>query len=576
MLALAPNRVTIPAYAKGRAKVIMIELAQVNHSVFMRALETNLSRLAAPRKVWIHFLEAVQLRLPCDSAELYIRDDSGQLTPVMHLGQAGLCDASLILDFAKRKRPEIPHNRLLSFIKMRDDIVGVICIAKESDDFALGEGRILKKLATILGRDIERRHEERLQAVIDRIKDKIINELRPGDLAYQILDGLEHLIHYDHSSAFLTHDLEQGALHVAAEKVVWTKTKSGYVGHKIPLESASLAAFKQMGDMRIFEANETEGAPDDPMREILIYNRGKDIPKPWCVVCAPIYFDGEFLGLLKIANWRRPSFSHAELDAIRRFLPLAAVSLRNAKVKMNLEDRAIEAEMQQGLITLARAVAHDVNNAIGAILPIAKQIQEDLTENCLDEDVLRQDLDVIVTKANLCKRIFSNMLQAGVERSGSGPLDANHLIRDMQPMLEAQVGANPIELGLHLDPNLPLVYCSKLQLERIVWNLVTNAIEALGEGPGTVVLRTERKDQYTVLLIVSDDGPGIPQHLLDKVQEPFFTTKPRGTGLGLSISRSLAWQYGGGFRIKSEPGKGTMVTVELRTPRAKMEAEDNA
>ena len=99
--------------------------------------------------------------------------------------------------------------------------------------------------------------------------------------------------------------------------------------------------------------------------------------------------------------------------------------------------------------------------------------------------------------------------------------------------------------------------------------------DAIGAGIGMVFQHFMLVDPFTVLenvvlgaeggalLIVSDDGPGIDAETLEKVQEPFFTTKDGGTGLGLSICRSLVWQHGGRLRIRSTPGEGTEVRVSL-------------
>jgi two-component system NtrC family sensor kinase len=265
--------------------------------------------------------------------------------------------------------------------------------------------------------------------------------------------------------------------------------------------------------------------------------------------------------LLKIAGLERLPFDARDHEVVERFLPAAAVSLRNVRVKVSLENQAMQAEMRASLVTLARAVAHDVNNAIGSILPLADQVREDVRKGQIDAKSLEKDLDVIIEKASLCKRIFANMLKAGAERSGSGPVDVNQLIREMMPIMEAQGEPRGIELQAELVEHLPAIQFSKPHLERILWNLVTNAIEAM-ERQGRIVISTTGNDSG-VLLTVADNGPGIAPDILSKVQEPFFTTKANGTGLGLSICRALAWQYGGGFNIQSAPGRGTEITVKL-------------
>jgi len=105
---------------------------------------------------------------------------------------------------------------------------------------------------------------------------------------------------------------------------------------------------------------------------------------------------------------------------------------------------------------------------------------------------------------------------------------------------------------------------SRHDLHHIVLNLVNNALESMGETGSRVVVSTRWIRDGEARLVVADDGPGIPPELLDKVQEPFFSTKHGGVGLGLAICRSLAWQNGGGLEVKSVAGAGTRVEVELR------------
>jgi signal transduction histidine kinase len=92
---------------------------------------------------------------------------------------------------------------------------------------------------------------------------------------------------------------------------------------------------------------------------------------------------------------------------------------------------------------------------------------------------------------------------------------------------------------------------------------VTNASEALSERGGTVSIRSRVSEDGGAVLSVIDDGPGMEREVLDRVMEPFFTTKENGNGLGLSICRALAWQSGGQLHIKSSPGAGTEALLLL-------------
>ena len=555
-------------FAAGGALFAMIDLTRVSQFSFSIALESNLSQFSNRRKAFLHFLKAVCLHLEAEAAWVYMVQED-ECDRLLTYGDSSLCDEPLSRAFAQRKRPEIPHNILLSFVKVDNRVRAVVGIGRK-EDFKVGAGHGLNKLCVLMARDLTRREEKRLTRVLDRIREKIVAELRPKDLAYQILDGLRQLVHYDHSSAFLAYDERASILRVEAEKVAWTKAKSTFVGYEIPLDE-EWPAFRELArEPRIVRVRGV--AADEPLNQCLfrmLDYHTENIPKPTSILCAPLFFDDAFLGFLKIAGWKRGHFQRRDLEIVRRFLPAARVSLRNALVKTSLENRVMEAEMRASLVTLARAVAHDVNNAIGSILPLAKQIRDDVNADCLDPEYLKKDMEFIIEKASLCRRIFSNMLRPGTSHQESGPVDVNKCIEAMKPMLEALAANGTTTLRFDLSSGLKSAHFNEQHLERIIWNLVTNALEALQQSSGTIRVMTGSAGNGSISIAVSDTGPGIPAEALAMVQEPFYSTKPGGTGLGLSICRSLIWQHGGCLRIRSNPDEGTEIRLELNQARRK-------
>jgi len=534
----------------------MIDLRKAPPELFAQILEGNLQGIGPVRKLYGHFVEAVRYRLGAECA--WILGEDGEVR--VQRGDAALCDAERSAAFLRDERPTIGRTVVLARVTVHGRQVAVVGAARRERDFGQSPRRILDRLCGVLAEELARREEARLARVLDRIRGKIVSELRPRDLAYQILDGLHQLVDYDHSSAFLTYDREGSVFRIEAEKMVWTKGKSAFVGHEIPAAAELVEAIGQERGIRRL-AGDSGG---DAFWEVLDYHRGVGIPAPASVLCAPLFFGGEFLGLLKVAAWKRRPFDPWDVGVVERFLPAAAVSIRNARVNMSLERQAIQAELKATMVTLASAVAHDVNNAVGTILPLAQQILEDLRRGVADPEALSRDLELVVEKARLCKRIFGNMLRvARSGRSGDGPVDANQVVRETLPFFHGQAARRGIETVLDLAEGLAPVRFSRNDLQHIVMNLVSNSLEAMGERGSRIVIST-REDGSGALLAVADDGPGIPSDLLDKVQEPFFSTKHGGVGLGLAICRSLAWQNNGSLEIVSAPGEGTRVAVDLR------------
>jgi signal transduction histidine kinase len=105
------------------------------------------------------------------------------------------------------------------------------------------------------------------------------------------------------------------------------------------------------------------------------------------------------------------------------------------------------------------------------------------------------------------------------------------------------------------------------QIDQVLMNLLTNAAQAMGDRGGTIRVSTQSRDGR-VLLIVSDDGPGIPADVLPRIFDPFFTTKDvgEGSGLGLSIVHGIVERHGGQIDVDSKPGQGTTFTVSFPRP----------
>ena len=543
----------------------MLDLAGLPRGALAGALQYNLQRFQSLPKVYDHFLAAVAAHLRADA--VWLRRTLRENRPVSEeyqLGAPRLRDEALIGRFLRQERPDVPRKLLLSPVRVNGRIEALVGVERHETDFDRGQGWSLNRLASVLAGDLTRREEERLTRVLDSIKEKVVSELRPRDLAYQILDGLHQLLHYDHSAALLIHDSRKRLLRVEADKIAWTKAKSAFIGHEVPLTGEMEEMLRYPAPIATFPAKEdAEKGLEKALFDVLYHHRGDALPRPKSILAAPLFFDETLLGLLKVAALERLPFDEHDRKVVERFLPAAAVALRNAKERVNLENQALEAEIRAGLTTLARAVAHDVNNAIGSLLPLAEQVREDLREGRTAPGTLVADMDLVIEKALLCKRIFGNMLRLGAGRLGRGPVDVHAVVREMLPVLRSQVGGASATLSLDFTEAFPVVTFSKPHLERILWNLVTNASEALSERGGTVTIRSRvSKDEGAVISVV-DDGAGMEQDVLDRVMEPFFTTKENGNGLGLSICRALAWQSGGQLHIRSSPGAGTEARLLL-------------
>jgi len=220
---------------------------------------------------------------------------------------------------------------------------------------------------------------------------------------------------------------------------------------------------------------------------------------------------------------------------------------------------------------LAAGVAHEVNNPMAAITTCAEAIMRDLRQ----ADVAKQIpadaqwqyyLEEIVRQALRCKEITRGLLDLTRQRQAKRTLcNINRITKQCARAL-LQRGKGNVGFEIKLDEGIGEVATDEAMLMQIIDNLLSNAVDALGDDKGEVIICT-RQEGARVVIEVSDTGPGISADLLPKIFDPFFSTKGpgKGYGLGLPISSTLAESLRGGITVESKPGVGS--TFRLWIPR---------
>jgi len=222
----------------------------------------------------------------------------------------------------------------------------------------------------------------------------------------------------------------------------------------------------------------------------------------------------------------------------------------------------LQAEKMASLGKLAAGVAHQLNNPLGGITLYAQL----MTEEYQLEDAAMEDLKRIIDDAERCRNTVRELLEfARQTRQEIRLNDLNHALSQTLFLLENQALFHNIEIVKSLEPDLPKVPSDIQQLNHVFMNIILNAAEAM-EGTGQLRVETLPSDNgSSVLIRLSDTGPGIPTEVLPHIFEPFFTTKEegKGTGLGLSLVYGIIENHNGRIWAESEQGKGTTFTIEL-------------
>jgi PAS domain S-box-containing protein len=258
--------------------------------------------------------------------------------------------------------------------------------------------------------------------------------------------------------------------------------------------------------------------------------------------------------------------------------PGAIVFARDIGVRKKLQQQTIEFEKQsrqhqklEAIGTLAGGVAHEINNPLNGILNYAEIILEQSGENIETKKFARE----IISETERISRIVKNLLE--FSRQGK----ESHSYANIEDIIEKTVSLvqtifmkEQIEIKLDIEPDLPKIKCRSEQIQQVVMNLLTNARHALNmkyhEYDKRKVIEVacedfEDGDRRWVRITVLDRGIGISEENMDKIFEPFFSTKDRdeGTGLGLSVSYGIVREHHGIIKVESEEDEYTRFTVEL-------------
>ncbi len=223
---------------------------------------------------------------------------------------------------------------------------------------------------------------------------------------------------------------------------------------------------------------------------------------------------------------------------------------------------------------LAAGVAHEVNNPLAAITTCAEAVMRDINQSDTAKELATSRqwnyyLEEIVRQSLRCKEITRGLLDLTRQRQARRvSIDINSVVKQCAKIGVQRAGSRA-EFQMRLDENIGEVATDAEMLRQILDNLIGNAIDALGEQPGTIVVSTIREGDR-IAIEIADSGQGIPADLLSKIFDPFFSTKGpgKGYGLGLAICLSLAESLGGGITVQTKEGDGSRfrVWIPRRSP----------
>ena len=239
----------------------------------------------------------------------------------------------------------------------------------------------------------------------------------------------------------------------------------------------------------------------------------------------------------------------------------------------DLERQLRQAQKMESIGTLAGGIAHDFNNILSPILGYV----EIALETTPPENPLWADLQKVLLAANRARELVKQILAFSRQsESKIEPLKIQFVLKEALKLLRSSIPSN-IEIKENIDPNCSAIMADPTNIHQVLMNLCTNAYQAMLETGGAIrvslagveigsndlINKIELIPGPYVLLEVSDSGPGIPREIIDKIFDPYFTTKgkEKGTGLGLAVVHGIVKTYKGAITVYSEPGKGSVFRI---------------
>lgn len=239
-----------------------------------------------------------------------------------------------------------------------------------------------------------------------------------------------------------------------------------------------------------------------------------------------------------------------------------------------MSDPASQARQKwDDVVTLAAGLAHEIKNPLGTINLTLQLLLEDWQHHATPRE--KRTVKRLHTLQRETARLFGILddflRYAGAQSPEPQPCDVNETLRDILDFVAPQAARQGIEIRTALAADLPALSADPKLLKQAILNLVINAEEAMPEG-GELIIQTAAADQC-VRLDITDTGRGIPDHILPRIFDLYYSTKDGGTGLGLPTTRRILELHNGRIEVESEANRGTHFTIRLPIPPSRAQPE---
>jgi two-component system, NtrC family, sensor kinase len=277
----------------------------------------------------------------------------------------------------------------------------------------------------------------------------------------------------------------------------------------------------------------------------------------------PLTLEDGIAGILRIFFKTLRCFTDTEIDFTVSLAELCSCAIGKARLiqyqKFQYDQLALQTEKLTALGRMAAGIAHEINNPLAGILLFSSNLVKKA-----DQGPIKDGLEIIMQETQRCKIIIQDLLEFARDHEAQKTLvNINSIIEKSLSILENELRLRHIQLVKNLGREIKEALIDGHQLEQVLVNLLLNAVQAI-DRDGVITVRSYIEAKKKLLIVeVEDTGCGIPKESMDKIFEPFFSTKKEGSGLGLAVSFGIIHNHQGRIEVDSEIDKGTRFRISL-------------
>ena len=369
---------------------------------------------------------------------------------------------------------------------------------------------------------------------------------------------------------------EEGGTETGAKrigKMLWSDTEN----LSIPVDGSGCLVAKAVREKRTIRADSGCGVVPEGSPVGICGNH------PPSFVTVPLVIQGMARGAIYVDNmFREREITEEDIQILTMFASEACLAMENASLYESREealgkvrkaqDLLVQSEKLAALGEMAARIAHEMKNPLTVIGGFAARLARKEKDD-RDHPPMARYAEIILKEVTRLERTIQQTLSFSREVVPDfQPVDINAEIRDVLGMFREELAESGIVKEVDLSQEVPEIAVDPDQIRQVIWNLVSNAVQAMGEGGKLMlVTRPASEDEGDgVVFLVGDTGGGIPHDVVHNIFNPFFTTKVKGTGLGLPIVHSIVQNHGGTIQLDNREGVGVTFSIFLpRVPKEK-------